>query len=380
MVLEVFYMNKILKILAVFCLFFLTGCTANGSQGASAAASSSYEIGGKTYYNKEERYGNAEHSKVWFGKDGSFVLTDNFYDGSYEMQGTWSVKENVITLKVDKSGVGNYTSALFEISDENTIILKTMLAGSLSDDAFTTEKPVNTPATVTPVPDQTPAPDQTPEPDDEQFGYYNTDQDNPYGQSFVQFYDDGTFSFTEIQGLGAVQVNGRYGMEGNMLIFSNLDCDFYCWDGQKIYNFEMEVYDENTLILMEDLAESRRGDVFTISGTKPAGMDYTLKTEWTSYHGAVNGVPIQFPPTVVFDSNGEFDFTENCYAGMAHLKGTYVKNDIEYICTVTDASSMRGVKGADVKEIIFKIRDADTIVLSTEICMSEIGDEFRINK
>ena len=54
-----------------------------------------YDLAGKTFYNTVDEYDNAEHSSVWFGKDGSFVLKDNYFDGYYQVVGDWSLKENV---------------------------------------------------------------------------------------------------------------------------------------------------------------------------------------------------------------------------------------------------------------------------------------------
>ena len=394
-------MKNILRSLAVLCFVFLFGCTSKGcsSQPADQPASS-FEIGGKTYYNTVDKYDNKEHAKVWFGKDGSFVLTDNTHDGFYEMQGTWSISENVITLDVDKSGLGNFTKVLFEISDENKIILKTMLAGSMSDDVFTTEKPVWTPSSVSTSapatkpeptkPEPTKTPDSGPSSSDEYIAYYNADQNNPFGNSFIEFHDDGTFSLTEVQGMGAFLINGLYGRQGNTLLFSNFDNDLYDSGGGKIYNFEMDIIDEDTLVLLEDLTDSKKGDMFTTSGKKPAGSGGSssggssssgpmyINGEFVMKHDPSVGVPEQYEPSIKFETNGEFVFTENCYAGMGQYKGWYEVSEIEYILHVEDASTMQGFAGQDVKKIIFKIKDPNTIVLSTDLCMSLVGDEFHL--
>ena len=96
----------------------------------------SFDLGGKTYYNTVDNFGNENHSKVWFGKDGSFVLNDNFAEGYYDITGTWSLKENVCTLKVKETGVGSCSTIIFEVEDKDTLVLKTNLAGSSSDDIF----------------------------------------------------------------------------------------------------------------------------------------------------------------------------------------------------------------------------------------------------
>ena len=61
---------------------------------------------------------------------------------------------------------------------------------------------------------------------------------------------------------------------------------------------------------------------------------------------------------------------------MGQYRGWYEVNEIEFILHVEDASTMQGFAGQDVKKIVFKKKDANTIVLSTDLCMSLLGDEF----
>ena len=118
--------------------------------------------------------------------------------------------------------------------------------------------------------------------------------------------------------MGAVLVNGLNGREGNTLLFSNFDTDFYGSDGNKIYNFEMDISDEDTLSLLKDLAGSSKGDVFTASGEIPeelkasssGGLVY-FKSKVVTKHDPKVGVPEQFKPSVQFEKDGTFDFTEN---------------------------------------------------------------------
>ena len=124
------------RIISVFVLLLtvllcLSGCTKKEEPAG-------YDLSGKTYYCTVDDYGNDEHSKIWFGKDGSFVMKDNFYDGYYEISGTWKVNENVVTLDVTDTGVGEFQKIIFEIEDEDTLLLKTTLAGSLEGYLFST--------------------------------------------------------------------------------------------------------------------------------------------------------------------------------------------------------------------------------------------------
>ena len=71
-----------------------------------------------------------------------------------------------------------------------------------------------------------------------------------------------------------------------------------------------------------------------------------------------------------------FDFTENVYAGFGHFIGWYEKTDKAYLCHVDDASTMEGFAGADTKLIEFEIKDANTLILKTDLCMSMAGELF----
>ena len=130
------HLAKILLVLTAVML--LAGCTGGGG------SKEKYDLAGKTYYNTADEYDTYNPSKLWFGKDGSFVLTDNFYDGLYEISGKWALKEDVVTLMVEKTGIGEFKTILLEVKDDNTLVLKTELAGSRSDTKFSTEKPAPT--------------------------------------------------------------------------------------------------------------------------------------------------------------------------------------------------------------------------------------------
>ena len=125
-------MKKIRLFAVLLMIMMLCACSSGKKEDEG------FDLSGKTYYNTIDEYGNEDHSKVWFGKDGSFVFRDNFFEGYYELEGTWSVSENVATLNVEKSGVGNYDKVIFEIKDADTLVLKTSLAGSFSDQIFST--------------------------------------------------------------------------------------------------------------------------------------------------------------------------------------------------------------------------------------------------
>ena len=331
--------------------------------------------GGKTFYSTTDEYSETDSSRVWFGKDGSFVLTDNFYEGYYEMTGTWSLKENVITLNVESTGVGNFTKVLFEIEDEKTITLQTSLAGSQNGDIFTTDKPSG--GSSGPLPTTTPSA----KPEEVTSTYYNASRKG-FGQSQVQFYPDMTFEFTEVQGMGAERITRRFGVEGEMLIFSNFDEPLYNSAGEQVWNLEMEMIDDNTLVLRTDLKDSRYGDIFTLDGELPENAPgiQTAEYDRTFIHTPIPDTSEQFYPQLELFKDGTFVFTENCYAGMAHYRGFWHESEDGFIvCDVTDNTEMQGFAGQDVTLIYFEYAEPNTLMLDTDLCMSRSGDTFNLD-
>ena len=353
-------------LLTVTAVLLIAGCTGNKKD--------SFDIAGKTFYNTVDEFGNAEHSKLWFGKDGSFVLTDNFSEGSYEISGKWSLKENVVTLDVEKAAVGQYSKILLEVKDEKTLVLKTQLAGSKADAVFSTDKPAGSQTAVTP----TPQPTGTTATEMEYIAYYNASQNKEKNGSFVEFHNDGSFTFVEIEGLGATEIKGLWGTEGDMILFSNFEQVPYDKAGNPIHNFEMQMYDEDTLILQRGIQSSSKGDIFTISGKIPEALKAAASYSGTFRHDPIDGVQESLLPMIQFNADGTFVFTENCYAGMGQYKGHYEKTDIGYTCYVDEASTMKGFAGQDVTTIYFENYDAALILLQTDLCMSRLGDKFYI--
>ena len=346
-------MKKSFKTAAVlmFLLLLFTGCTnKNGETPASK-----WDLGGKTFYSQNDEYESVDVSSVWFGKDGSFVMRDNYFDGWYEINGTWSLSENVATLDVSDTGVGDYSKIRFEVTDENEIVLKTSLAGSQSDTVFKDTKP---------------------EPKDAKeliyTSYYNVDQSSE-GKSNLELRSDGTFTLNDLNDFSIFDYNGTYVLIGNNLIL-NLDHEN---DGMS--QIFMDWKDENTFVLLTDLGISCSGDRFCIPGTDPAipgpeGAPSLESSEWR--HEKITDLNDDYLPSVKFDSAGMFDFTENLYAGFGHFIGWYEKTDKGYICHVDDASTVQGFAGADTKLIEFEFIDEKTMILKTDLCMSMSGEKF----
>ena len=360
-------MKKVFRIsFVLLCvLLMLCGCT-----GGKKEEDKTIDISGKTFYNTVDNYDNNDHSKIWFGKDKTFVLKDNFYDGYYEADGTWEINENVVTLKVEHTGVGQFEVIKFEIKDEDTLILKTSLAGSQSDDVFSTTEvkgPTNGGSTTVP---------------DLSFKYntyYNMTQSSK-NKSYVEIRSDNSFAMLDMDDFGVMEANGTCTISGDTLTCGNFQQvnPF----GESVKEIYFMVFDENTLILLTDLGVSRIGDVFSSNGTIPAELGGSVSTVATDkgglwIHSPIEDVNPMYYPQVEFDAAGKFVFTENCYAGMGTYEGTYEKKDSGYTCHV-EKTTMQGFKGDDVTVIEFEKKDDKTLVLKTELCMSMIGDTFEL--
>ena len=113
------------QVLILSCLLLLfSGCTKAAQEEVPVPE---IEIGGKTFYDTSNPEKMPSH--VWFGKDGSFVLTDDTFGDVEELSGSWTIKECVVTLDVAEGGSGKYTKIFFEAKDEETIILKSTVTG-----------------------------------------------------------------------------------------------------------------------------------------------------------------------------------------------------------------------------------------------------------
>ena len=127
-------MKKLSLLFIVLCMLLsLSACKSTPKEDE---VKETFDVAGKTYYNTVDEYGHDTHAKVWFGKDGSFVLNDSYSGGYYDIDGSWALKENVLTLTVDKTGQGSFSKIIFEVEDNDTLKLKTTLEGSKSDDTF----------------------------------------------------------------------------------------------------------------------------------------------------------------------------------------------------------------------------------------------------
>ncbi len=349
-------MKRNRSILFIFFCILLLALSACTKKEDPAPAKPAFDLAGKTYYNTVDNYGHEDHSKLWLGKDGSFVFSDSYKDGVKDISGKWTLNEDVLTLEADDG-----KKIILEVKDDDTLTLKSSLDGSKSDDSFSTTEVKG--STVTPKDDSkkddssstTPS---TPEPETK-----------------------------EIPCTGITSLYHNY----------------WSYEGTKNWDLEIRPVPENTtdkmtfksndesVVKIDDQGRASavgvgKTTIDVTCGSKKLTVGYevrdkeaTLSPEGAgkaqTYKAKIADVISDYQPSVFFDS-GFFTFTENVYAGMGKYKGTYEKKDDRIYCTVTDASTMEGFKGDNVKEIVFKIVDEKTLKLKTELCMSGNGDLF----
>ena len=348
------------KLLKMFCLvtvlFSICACT-GGKQEAKT-----YDLAGKTFYDNSTNSGS-EPSQLWLGKDGSFVLKDNYSDGFDEIAGKWSLSENVLTLEVENSS--NYSRIIFEVKDDNNLSLKTSLLGSNGDALYSTNKPAaGSPSQVT---------------SKDYKAYYNANQDSA-SRSHIEIHDDGSFSLVDRGTNGVQEVNGLWGLtdKKEVYMFSNFD-EFKDASGNMVYNFEMAVIDENTLCLMENLTNSKAGDYFTVDGKMPenvSGIPAFGFTTTTWVHEPFWDINEAYLPTLTIATDYSFKLVENLGAGMGTYSGYCQHTDDGcWICDVTDIN-FSGFAGDDVKQIRFSDYMLNDLRLETNLCFSSEGDIF----
>ena len=261
-------LRYLITLILVVLLSLISGCTKEKEP--------AYDIAGKTYYNTVDEYDNAEHSNVWFGKDGSFVLKDNYFDGYYQIVGDWSLKENVITLDVKQSGVGEFTKIIFEIEDNDTLKLKTTLAGSKAEDTFSIDQVTGSGSSGSDLFKFT------------YTTYYNISQSSKE-KSYCELRTDKSFAFIDKNDFGIVEYNGTYTQDKDILTLTANE------DGREI---KFLISDEKNLILQSDVGVSATGDKFSTeykettdtSSTTSGNIPCTALSSLYNNYWAVEGV------------------------------------------------------------------------------------------
>jgi len=98
-----------------------------------------------------------------------------------------------------------------------------------------------------------------------------------------------------------------------------------------------------------------------------------------TYKANIEGTPAEYQPFVSFYADGTFDYLENVYAGLIHIKGDFEVIGDEIWCFVTENGDMQGYAGADTFLLTFAI-DGDDLTLNSSICMSQPGTKLSLVK
>ena len=211
--------------------------------------------------------------------------------------------------------------------------------------------------------------------------FYSTVKgENDLGTTTLELYEDGTFRLSEVQGMGAVLCEGRYGKEGNVFMFSNFD-PFNDMYGNKVYNFEFFEFDNGALMLNEDLNCTAYGTLFTKDGQLPEGYEpYTpegVELLIKMVHEPIPDVNEMYLPVIEMMNDGTFVMYENVYAGIAQISGHYQILEKTYRFFVEDNTQMQGFMGDDV--VLFDIWHDDAtgdFRIDRDICMTRANDIF----
>ena len=301
----------------------------------------------RTFYNTRRISGEFRSSYITFGGEGEFRIVEYGKEDPEFIDGTWKANGIECVLTVGGSTSGSFNKIVFEILEDETLLLKSQLITSVVNDEFSEKT-----SSVT---------------------YYNTANGGKKGSS-LKLGNDGTFALTEVKGDSKKVIEGMFGREKDALMFSNFEV-FESLNKEKVYNFTLLI-GKDGLTLNDDLICSKKGDLFTTDGEKTSAE--LPESHWI--HAPIEDVLSDYLPSVDFNSDGTFVFTENCYNGFGYYNGTWEITQKGYVCHVTDASSMEGRAGADVKEIVFEVKGEGVLVLKTNLCMSMDGDEFDSRK
>ena len=196
----------------------------------------------REYVNTVEEFGNAVHSSVRIGDDGRFVLKDNYSAGTNEITGTWTLSDNTYTLKVESSKIGNYQTIVFEVKDEDNLILKTNLIGSKAEQTFSADPNAEMVSLSTD--------------DDFRYGTYHNISSKGLYRSYIIIYQKGTFSHVDTDNVTSNVISGKWTRKDD-----RLTCTYEEGGAQK--SFDMQIRDDGVLVLLNDVGESKTGNLFS---------------------------------------------------------------------------------------------------------------------
>ena len=331
-----------------------------------------YDVIGKTYYNQKD-----PSACITLYKEGDFELYETFENKTVLVRGDYKQRDNEYDLYPLNND--QFPSKIVFIAEEDGLILSTDLFVSKDKDLYVLKenlKETNDPKTDNNT--QTNSPVSDPKVNSEKNEnaiYYNTAQPSiDLGISTLELREDGTFSFTEIEGMGAVLIEGRYGREGNVYMFSNFE-DFYNFDGEEVTNFEFFLLEDGTIQLNEDLQSTKKGTIF--SKIKP--QEKKTATIMTFIHASMDDVLDEYLPIVEMKEDGTFLFTENVYAGMVSFFGHFEEIPKGYRFYIDENENMKGFAGDDLKEFTICFdKSSGNYRIDVDICMTRANDIFYV--
>ena len=346
-------MKRIITILMAFLLaILLAGCKDSKPEENDLSFVGKYTSSSSSFRNPNRPY-------VDFKEDGTFSLFDMDNGALKEIKGKYTYNEGLLILTPDD--VTNEATYIFEVNGSTDLKLKSDVISSKVGDTFTTKEIVEI----------------NNEPDEFEGTFYN--QTN--GSSAV-FNKDGTFSITEIEGMGACLITGTYEEHNGHLVLTATQSDIADKNGNPIKEISFEVVDRKNLILTTDLQPSKSGDEYKTTWSGNDATDIVIEgpngapeLEHTVYVNEINvmGMTEPYLPYIEFDSAGMFTFVENFGEGMCKYTGGWDKSDGYYTCVV-DQNPGPGL--AEMKTIKFKIVDDKTIRLEDDVIFSNKGDTF----
>lgn len=359
----------IVLLMMVLCLMTcLSACTKK--EEPEPVVQPSFELAGKTYFNTVDNYGHEDHSKLWLGKDGTFVMADSYADGVKDITGKWTLSEDVLTLETDG---GN--KIIFEVKDDDTLTLKSSLDGSKSDDSFSTTEVKG--SSVTPK-------------DSGSSSSSSSDSSSTESKSDSKTDSSSSSSTTtEPEKKGDVPCTG----------ITSLYHNYWSYEGTKNWDLEIKAQPEGctdkmyfksndeSVVKIDDQGRATavgvgKTTIDVTCGSKKLTVGYEVKDKAAPEGSGASKWVCKNPnaaegcwPNVSFDGKGNFVIEENGFSGMGYYYGTYEIVDGRYHCYVSSIKAER-CSMPDVSEIIFKIVDEKTLKLKTGLQMSQNGDLF----
>ena len=253
-------MKKLMTVLVILCLLFMTGCKKKETEPdpvpapspASEKEDDTEKITTETYYCISGSYADAYRPKLLLLSDQTFVYIENLYEGMGEYRGTYAIEGGQIICSVESVGFEGFagddvTEFRFSVK-EDMLELDRDLCSSLAGYLYSDDLAM--------IPEHTLS------------AYYSeAERFAKNNEPNVIFFDDGTFLFYEVTKDGFGSYSGTYVREDNILHLTVQDVDF-SGKGSDVKEITMEIVNDEELELQTDLCRSLAGDLFKYGEVK----------------------------------------------------------------------------------------------------------------